>query len=186
MPNSDRNNKIALSEENFEQLFKESRSAFIRIANSYVHDIYVAEDIVDDSFIKMWEKRDEIMTENYKAYTYRTVVNKCLDYLKAAQIQSRVKQNIVDTTSRMQMHDIISLQKVNPSMLFAKEIKKIFYDSINNMPKLTKRVFVENRMNGLTYSEIVEKLGGGITMRQVTSHMQYALKILRNALNDYL
>lgn len=169
----------------FGRFFKENRSDFVRIANSYVHDIYVAEDIVNDSFIKMWEKRKELVVDNYNAYIYKTIVNKCLDYLKSVQVRTAARQNMGNMSMMMQMYDITSLKNLNPDMLFAKEVRKIFNDCLAEMPELTRRIFVANRFYGLTYGEIAEKIGD-ITVRQITSQMQYALRVLRNALKDYL
>ncbi|MCM1503048.1 MAG: RNA polymerase sigma-70 factor [Bacteroidales bacterium] len=184
MAKTNLNIKGRLTEEKFGLLFKRSRPVFIRIANSYVHDMHVAEDIVDESFVRLWEKRDEIMTENYEAYTFRIIINKCLDYLKLQQIQSAAKQNIGDAVSRMQMYDIISLQSCNPDSLFASEVEELIHKCIDSMPSVTREIFIANRFNGMTYNEISDKMG--IPVRQVTSHIQYALRMLRHELQDYL
>lgn len=52
------------------------------------------------------------------------------------------------------------------------------------MPQVTRQVFELSRFYGKTYSEIAEALG--ISQRRVTSEMQRALAIMRNALKDYL
>lgn len=174
----------SLSEERFGQIFKRCRPAFIKIANSYVHDTQAAEDITDDCFIKLWEKRGEIVTENYEAYALRSIKNRCLDHLKLRTIQAEARQNMEAAALRMHKYDIASLQSCNPDALFASDVEEIFRKCIDNMPSLTREIFIYSRFKDMTYGEISEKTG--IPVRQVTSHMQYALRMLRHDLYDYL
>lgn len=184
MPIIENISKRTLSEEEFGNLFMRCRPLFIKIANSYIHDSQAAEDITDDSFIRLWEKRGEISTENYEAYAFRSVINRCLDHLKSVQIQTAAQQDIHDSASRMQMYDIMSLQSCNPDALFATEVESLFRKCVEDMPGITRKVFIANRFRGMTYKEISEDLG--IPVRQVTTHMQYALRLLRHELKDYL
>lgn len=173
-----------LDEDEFGRIFTKCRPLFIRVANSYIHDIAVAEDITDECFIRMWEKRDGIQTENYEAYAFRALVNRCLDYLKVQQARLRIQQDIHASGNRMQMYEISSLKSLNPDSLFADEIMELIKECVGRMPSVTRKVFIASRVQEKTYSEISEELG--IPVRQVTSHIQFALKSLRTSLKDYL
>ncbi|MDE5890971.1 MAG: hypothetical protein K2H10_08160, partial [Bacteroidales bacterium] len=96
MNGKDTNSRHVLTEDEFSELFRDSRSLFIKIANSYVHDHSVAEDITNDSFIRLWEKREDIYTDNYQSYAFKIIINKCLDYLKSQQVRSNAKQDMSD------------------------------------------------------------------------------------------
>lgn len=178
------NNKGILSEKEFSRLFNDSRRMFIRIANSYVHNLHTAEDITDDSFAKLWEKREEITTENYQAYLFRIIINKCLNHLKACQTQNSAHAEISDIKSRMILHEINSLKSCDPDALFATEIETLFWQCICKMPGITRNVFIASRFRNKTYFEIASDMD--LSVRQVTSHIQHALKLLRNALKDYI
>ncbi len=178
------NKRHILTEEEFSELFRDLRPVFIRIANSYVHDYSVAEDITNDSFIRLWEKRDDVYTDNYRSYAFRIIINKCLDYLKSSQVRSNARQDISDLMQRMQIYEIASLRSCNPDKIFASEIEDIFRETIERLPELTREVFTSSRVNGKNYSEIAAIYN--LTVRQVTSHIQYALKVLRLALKDYI
>ena len=52
------------------------------------------------------------------------------------------------------------------------------------MPKLTREIFIASRFDDKTYNEIAQDYR--LTVRQVTSHIQYALRTLRLALKDYI
>ena len=173
-----------LTEEEFGRIFSRCRQMFVKIANSYVHDDSAAEDIVNECFIRMWEKRDELKTENYESYAFKSIINRCLDHLKVENNRTRIQKNIYETSSRMQSYEINSLESLNPERLFADEINSIVANCLKRMPDVTRKVFLASRIDEKTYGEISEIYG--IPVRQVTSHIQFALKTLRNSLRDYL
>lgn len=176
--------KRELSEKEFGRLFHKCRKPFIIVANSYIHNQVAAEDLVNDSFVKLWEKRSEIQTENFEAYLFQIVIRKCLDYLKSESSKTKIKENIYQNTSRMISYEINSLLGCDPSYIYTGEIERLFRECINNMPKQTREIFLASRMMDKTYREIAEE--HGLTVRQVTSEMQSALASLRHAMKDYL
>lgn len=61
----------------------------IRLAYTYVKDIHVAEDIIQEVFLKVYEKEDQFRFESsYKTYLYRITINRCKDYLKSWSFRS--------------------------------------------------------------------------------------------------
>lgn len=176
--------KRVLGEEEFGRLFNKCRIPFTTVANSYVHDAAVAEDLVNDSFVRLWEKRNEILTENFEAYLFQIVIRKCLDFLRSEQTQTKIRQDIHHANSRMLMHEINSLESCDPGRLYASEVEALFRDCMDRMPDITREVFLANRFRNMTYQEIAEERG--MSVRQVTSEMQTALQLLRRTLKDYL
>lgn len=181
---NDRNTDRILSEEEFGRLFAKCRSFYITIANSYVHDADAAADLVHDSFVKLWEKRNELHTGNFEAWLFETVTNRCLDWLKSKQTQTRILQNIHDASHRMLLHEKDALEHLNPDKLYAREVEDIVRDCIGKMPDITRNVFVNHRFEDKTYKEISEEQG--ISPRRVTSAIQNALALLRVSLKDYI
>lgn len=181
-------NKHVLSESDFETLFNKYHSAFVQIANSYVHDFQVAEDITNESFAILLENSSgegvNLRTDNYAAYLYSTVKNKCLDHLKVRHSRIEIQKQLHLTRNRMQIYDMNSLDSSVPDKLFESELYDLVRDCINGMPYLTRTVFVASRFEDKTYAEIADELH--IPQRQVTAHIQKALKILRVELKDYL
>lgn len=176
--------KRVLGEEEFGRLFNKCRIPFTTVANSYVHDAAVAEDLVNDSFVRLWEKRNEIHTDNFEAYLFQIVIRKCLDFLRSEQTQTKIRQNIHDTSYRMLTYEINSLESCDPGRLYASEVETLFRECIDHMPSITREVFLANRFRNMTYQEIAEERG--MSVRQVTSEMQTALQLLRRTLKDYL
>lgn len=176
--------KRVLSEEEFGRLFNKCRAPFVTIADSYVHDRAIAEDLVNDSFVRLWEKRAEMQTDNFEAYLFQIVIRKCLDYLRSEQTQTKIRQNIHKSNYRMLMYEINSLESCNPGELYASEVETIFRECMERMPTLTREVFTAHRFHNKTYQEIAEEQG--ISVRQVTAEIQSALHLLRILLKDYL
>lgn len=173
-----------LTEEEFGRIFSRCRQMFVKIANSYVHDDSAAEDIVNECFIRMWERREELKTENYESYAFKSIINRCLDHLKVENNRTRIQKNIYEASNRKQTYEINSLESLNPERLFADEINTLVEHCLKRMPEVTRKVFLASRIDEKTYGEISEIYG--IPVRQVTSHIQFALKALRNSLKDYL
>ena len=176
--------KRVLGEEEFGRLFNKCRIPFTTVANSYVHDAAVAEDLVNDSFVRLWEKRNEIHTDNFESYLFQIVIRKCLDFLLSDHTQTKIRQNIHDTSYRMLTYEINSLESCDPGRLYASEVETLFRECIDHMPSITREVFLANRFRNMTYQEIAEERG--MSVRQVTSEMQTALQLLRRTLKDYL
>lgn len=177
-------NSRDLTEEEFGRIFSRCRQMFVKIANSYVHDDSAAEDIVNECFIRMWEKRATLNTENYESYAFKSIINRCLDYLKVENNRTRIHKNFYETGSRMRTYEINSLNSLDPEHLFADEINTLVDNCLKRMPDVTRKVFLASRIDEKTYGEISEIYG--IPVRQVTSHIQFALRALRYSLKDHL
>lgn len=184
MKRDSNNNGRVLSEEEFGRLFAKCRSFYITIANSYVHDSDTAADLVHDSFVRLWEKRNDIRTDNFEAWLFETVTNRCLDWLKSKQTRSRILQNIHDVSYRMLLYETAALENLDPEKLYAAEVETIFKECIERMPTITRKVFVDHRFENKTYKEISEEYG--IAPRRVTAEIQSALRLLRVSLKDYI
>ena len=76
----------ALSHQMFDQLFRQNKRQLFIVAFSYVRDEDVAQDIVNDSFMSLWERRESIEPTNLKAYLFRVVKNNCLHYRRDHQL----------------------------------------------------------------------------------------------------
>ena len=172
------------SEKDFELLYSTYRDMYINIAFSYVHDTSASEDIVSESFIRLWEKRDEVRTGTYESFMFKIVVNRCLNHLRAEKILSRNTEELEKSRKSMIDFEIKSLSSCDPVKVYESEVMEIFQESIAKMPDITRRVFTASRFESLTYEEISAKMH--IPVRKVTAEMQAALKFLRSTLKDYL
>jgi RNA polymerase sigma-70 factor, ECF subfamily len=160
----------------FEKYFKEKYRLFCLHAFKYVQNTVTAEEIVQDLFVKLWEKRDELVIQgSITAYINIALKNTCFNYLKHQKIvvnyqQSYVMQNDADSQIDNEEHSF--------------ELEGHILEAIEQLPPKRKEIFLLSRVEGMKYQEIASTLG--ISVKTVEAQMGSALKQLRVLLKDYI
>jgi|SRR5690625_3613181 len=160
----------------FELLFKAYYRQLTRFAWRYVNSNTIAEELVQDVFANIWEKKHLIIINgSIKSYMYKSVRNQALNFLKHDSIRS--EYDFIWAKERgMEKDDIIN---DNQSIKYKQiKIKK----AIEDLPPRSRMAFKLNRHDGLTYQEIAEVMD--ISIKTVESQMSRALKTLRSKLQD--
>lgn len=167
-----------------EEVYAEYRTYFVRIAVSYVRDRMVAEDLVSDTFLKIWESRTETTPRNLPAYLLTALKRKCLDYLRDQAIHLRIQQNMHQTSARVVGERIARLEANDPQNLMMSEALAIIERELRRMPEQRRRIFIAHRYEEMSYREIaaVYELSEG----QVTYELRAAKEALKAALKDYI
>lgn len=170
----------------FDRLYADYKPKYTVIARSYVHDNHIAEDLVTDSFVYYWENRERLQLEGSpQAYILGIVKKKCLMYLRDLKIHQKAQQNIYKFAQWEIQQDIAVLEDCElTKRLFTSEVAAIFQSRLVSLPEITRKVYLSNRDDNLTYQEIAQKYN--LSQRQVNREMQRALSSLRVALKDYL
>lgn len=169
---------------NFNTLYtKFYRQSFL-FTKSYVHDECVAEDIVSDVLIKLWEILKEREIEHIEALLLTTLKNKSLDHLKHEVIKTEAINILTDMKQRELDIRISTLEACNPEDIFSSEVQQIVTTTLALLPEQTRRVFEMSRFENKTNKDIAEDLQ--ITTKGVEYHITKALKYLRENLKDYL
>lgn len=169
-----------LNKASFEDLFKQHYAALCRYAVGIIGDADQSEDVVQQSFVKMWNKRAEMdLSRSLKSYLYTSVRNSCINYLRD---KKKFKSELLDIdiyASGMESGSTDALENMQ-----AGELKEKIQKALAALPEKSREVFVMSRIEQMKYREIAEKLG--VTQKTVEAHMSRALKILREELSDYL
>lgn len=88
----------------FKALYLENMPGLIRYACNYV-DEHTAEDLVQDLFIKIWQKRDKVgHGEGIRSYLFRSVQHACLDYLKHQRIETGYVDEVIRKLNIEELH----------------------------------------------------------------------------------
>ncbi len=161
----------------FEMLFKTHYSPLCRYAFTYLDDVDSAEEIVQNTFIAFWEKRDIIQIDaSLKAYLYRSVRNACLNELKRQKVRQLHAQSVVlEGESYSQPSDQVTI---------AVELESKIQEAIQSLPEQCRLIFRMSRFEELKYQEIANQLK--ISIKTVENQMGKALKLMRLKLKDYL
>lgn len=173
----------SFSQQLFEQLFRQYKRKYLLIANSYVRDSKTAEDIVHDSFMAVWEHRDNINGANIEAYLYKVIRNNCLMYRRNQQIGQAVYEQIKLKERSAMDYYTRAIESCDPDILFRNEILEICRAQLEQMPELTQQIFKARRLEGKSYKEIAEQFG--IPQKKVDKQLQQAVTKLRRALKDF-
>lgn len=132
-----------------------------------VEDAQEAEDIVEDAFMKVWqriEKGDNI--ENFRAYMYRSVRNECISFL-------RNKKEFVEFENVPEIDD----ETIDTSERDAK-----IWKAIEELPEKCREIFLLSKRDGLSNEEIAIEMG--ISVKTVKNQMTKAFSRLREALSS--
>ena len=167
----------------FSELYLMYYPKLVRFAEEFVVLEEDAENITQDVFTDLWERRDAIdHIENVNAYLFRLVRNRCLDYLKHKVFEQKYAENVqasfeIELNLKLQSLDRFDVSDISEG----NETERLVRDAINSLPKRCRDIFLLSRMKGLKYREISEKLG--ISVNTVECQMGIALKKLRVKLN---
>jgi RNA polymerase sigma-70 factor (family 1) len=167
----------------FSELYLMYYPKLVRFAKEFVALEEDAENITQDVFTDLWERRDAIdHIENVNAYLFRLVRNRCLDYLKHKVFEQKYAENVqasfeIELNLKLQSLDRFDVSDISEG----NETERLVRDAINSLPKRCRDIFLLSRMKGLKYREISEKLG--ISVNTVECQMGIALKKLRVKLN---
>lgn len=153
-------------------------------AKSYVHDEMVAEDIVSDSIIKLWQLMKEKDIETPERFLVSIIRNKALDYLRHKAVVTSVKHDIEQQYQRELDLRVSSLEACNPDDIFSSEIVTIINNTIGKLPEQTRIIFKLSRFDNLSQKEIAEKTG--LSVKSIEYHISKSLKLFRIELADYL
>lgn len=161
----------------FEQVFRMYYSGLKSYAKKMLKDEAQADEVVQEVFFKLWEKRKEVnIGTSLKSYLFRAVHNTCLNLFKHQKVRDNYKAHIDSQPDEWQWDESDSM--------IATDLKEKILEGIALLPEQCARVFRMNRLEGYKYREIAEELG--ISPKTVEGQMSKALRRMRAHLKDYI
>jgi RNA polymerase sigma-70 factor (ECF subfamily) len=158
-----------------QSLLKQFYSPLCLFAERLVADRAAAEDIVGESFIKLWNKRGDFeSTQNIKAFMYITVRNACLNYLKQAKRDSLNQKQLAYLTGEKE-------EFILNEMIRAEVLKEIM-NEINNLPEQCGKVLKLAYLEGLKNQEVAKVMN--ISVHTVKNQKARAIQLLKTRLRD--
>ena len=159
------------------------RKSFLFV-KSYVHDELVAEDIVSESLIKLWERMKLQPIEHVQSYLFTILKNSSLDHLKHESVERKAFKSLNEPLLREHEIRISVLQACDPNEIFSIEIERIIRETLDTLPEKSRNIFMMSRFENKSNKEIAEIFN--ISVKGVDYHIALALKTLRISLKDYL
>lgn len=166
---------FALSDESsFERFFKMNYHLACLVALRYVKSEQIADDIVQETFVTLWQKRDELtIRTNLKSYLLNMVRNRSLNYLRDEQQMDEITESGFPS-------DLVD----DPNDDFSQEELAIHIaKAIDELPAQCKKVFQLAYQENLTYNEIASTLN--LSRNTIKTQMGIAYKMIRYKVSSY-
>ena len=168
----------------FKHLYESFFLRLERFACQYVIDRHVANDLVQNVFVILWEKRESLREDASLAnFLFTLTRNQCLNYLNHVKIEKRYLQETQEKNEREFRLNKCALEFFDYDSLQEKELRNMIQKAIEELPEVNRGVFLMNRKEGFTYNEIASKLN--ISAKTVEKRMSKALALLRISLKEY-
>ncbi|MDP4205146.1 MAG: RNA polymerase sigma-70 factor [Bacteroidota bacterium] len=160
----------------FEAIFKTYYRYLCLLAMHYLRDSAESEEVVEDVFLLLWEKRKEIVIRSsLRNFLFSSVKNRCINIIEHEKVKNNYRRHQMEA----QNEAIIRYSENDfPEIDAFKKIE----DCIASLPEKRREIFVLSRQKGLKYKEIANQLN--ISVKTVETQMGLALKQLRNQLRD--
>jgi RNA polymerase sigma-70 factor (ECF subfamily) len=147
----------------------------------YTHDSRASEEIVQDTFLKLWEIRETINEQiHIRNFLYTITKNKCLNYLRNQKISMRHQEE----AKYLEIQFNYEALERTGDFFQTEELRANIEKAINELPAELIDTFRLSRFEELTYKEIADKQN--ISIKTVEARISKALRILRVELRDYL
>lgn len=158
-------------ESRYKILFNEFYPALVQFAFSFINNEEAAKDIVQEIFIRIWEKKVKFENELLlRKYLYLSTQNKCFTYLRDRKVQHYHKQQIIDNYQEQEESNIIH-------SLIKEEVYRQLLSSVEQLPPQCKKICLLT-LDGKKPSEIAKELE--LNVETVKKQKKIALKRLQD------
>lgn len=151
----------------FDALFRHYSALVYRFAYGYLKSRPAAEEIVQECFIKIWERREQLRDDvPLKGYLFTTAHHAILNELRRDQHHLRLHGQVAATGPASVANEAEY-----------QEMEALYLAALDKLPPKQREVFILSRQQGLSYTEIAERQG--VSVKTVEAHIMQALKSLR-------
>lgn len=162
------------NEQAFRHIFDMFNNRLCFFADGILHDPSEAEDIVQDAFVKLWDRRWHFRDyQAIKAFLYLSIKNACRNYLKHAKvIEKYLAAQPAEVDEDSMMRKIIEA-----------EVLEEVYQALQMLPEGCRKVVNLSYFQGLSNQEVADQLH--ISVNTVKTQKLRALRTLRVALKEF-
>jgi RNA polymerase sigma-70 factor, ECF subfamily len=178
----------------FERLRNDDEAAFKVIYNDFYSKLYyfvlefvplkeTAENIVQDTFVTLWNKRNQLKDDsNLTSYLFTVAKNNALKKLRDKKYSQKLFSNAIDV-GELDLN-AETLSTVDTSVCAFMDIEQIIQETLVSLPPQCRKVFELSRFQEMKNREIAEELN--ISVKTVEKHISKGIKTFKIALKDYL
>jgi RNA polymerase sigma-70 factor (ECF subfamily) len=155
----------------FHEVFHKYYASLCSYAHSLIDDLDTAEDIVQDCFVKIWDKKKELVgSDNIRFYLFTAVRNNSLTHLS-----NQKKKGFAALPEDYRLADLHQVETEEKEE--EKDYRALIQDALQLLPPKCREVFILCRISSLSYQEVAKTLG--ISVKTVENQMGKAIRIVR-------
>jgi RNA polymerase sigma-70 factor (ECF subfamily) len=163
----------------YAELFEEMYDPLFRYVRSITKTPDAARDVTQDVFIRLWEVRDSLSTDqSLEAYLYRIARNRAYNHERNQRTRTEKEEDVREQTPAQ------PAPPTRPDVQAdADQLEDRLWRWIGELTERQREALVLSRFDGLSHEEVGEVMD--ISPRTVNNHIVRALKHLRGRINDY-
>lgn len=171
-------------EETYIFLFREYYVTLCAYSRRYVGRKDIAEEIVSDTFLKIWENRKQLeINTSVKAYLFHAVCNNSLNYLRKLKTENNLGEYFRETSSE-NLGCEVPWEEIEEQSLMMEKMSQKIEAAVMMLPEQQQRAFRLKRMEGKKTKEVAEIMG--LSVKTIEMHLSKATLHLRQNLKEYL
>lgn len=163
----------------FDELYFRYRDLLVRFVYVRMKSVPVSEEIVQEVFTTIWERRKTLVIQKkFSAYMYTSVRYVALDYIKSNALTDQFIKEVFDRNTVIE-----NSNNTTEEAIYHDELQELVDKAASLLPKKAKEVFILSRIKQYTNKEIAEELN--VSHETVKYHITYALKFMRSYLGEF-
>lgn len=163
---------INADEDAFKEIFDYYFKKVNRFVYSYIKEATQAEDLTQNIFIKLWEKKAGIdLDKSFDGYIFTIAYRTVMDHFRQTETKA------LYLTSDEFLEKSIASPDLSDELLNRHQLESLYEKALQTLPQKRKEIFLLSRHNGLSNKQIAERLN--ISVKTVESQMTAALSRLR-------
>ena len=171
-------------EETYIFLFREYYVSLCAYSRRYVGRKDIAEEIVSDTFLRIWENRKQLeINTSVKAYLFHAVCNNSLNYLRKLKAENNLGEYFRETSSENLGFEV-TVDEIEEQSLIMENMSLKIGEAVSLLPQQQQKVFRLRRFEGRKTKEVAEIMG--LSVKTIEMHLSKATLHLRQNLKEYL
>jgi RNA polymerase sigma-70 factor (ECF subfamily) len=163
---------VKLDKTSFDQIYRQYWSKLYIYAFNVLKEKEICEDIIEEIFIDLWTKKDDIRISDLNSYLYQSVKYQIFNHFRRSKYKNQLLLKL----------DLMSTQYQIDELYEKKELKAQIKRLISRLPKQRRLIFQMSRYDGFSNKEISENLN--ISLQTVKNQISKSLKFIRRSLKN--
>lgn len=169
----------------FTEIFNENKTKLTAYIRKRIIDEADVSDILQDVFMRLFMQEDISIIDNISSWLYRTTDNRITDFNRKKR-EVRMPQISSDDEDEEASTDIVQIIADETGSVEKQLIRTLVWDelgaALSELPDEQREVFEKTELDGMSFKELSEQ--SGVPINTLLSRKHYAVKYLRNRLND--